>query len=436
MAHNWKRQASLAYGCALTRLALNVYLYFEEWPEWCEKGFSCQKVLDESYMNLLGRYLSGDSEKLLKELDDFRDRVQKEASLVMAYSDGFQIYEYVLNRVERRFKKGRIFPVEESAFVGNLMRYVASAREGAVQYQRIGQIVGQLPVRFTKQKYFSMIHDGLTTYIGSDLAGLNDMVFQLKSGSMAALREGYQEEYKEFNETLSSLSGLSFKDLKEEAYHDAVAQVMSGAEKLTSLFGYWVNMQEMANDLYILCLTGFDAVREIAEEDSGAGILKGLWQQYEKGSRNIPKELTESLPKLEGIQEEYAEKYQRLDFHWEDNTDETGQKGQKVDLLMSGSTFVSLKKSRESKNVTKEDVKKAADDYFASVGAVFSACPKPVARAIMASTLSCLPVFLNSPDDLQAYIQDSLSCCSDPAEKEACMDLLMQLMERDGYELV
>jgi len=147
-------------------------------------------------MNLLGRYLSGDSEKLLKELDDFRDRVQKEASLVMAYSDGFQIYEYVLNRVERRFKKGRIFPVEESAFVGNLMRYVASAREGAVQYQRIGQIVGQLPVRFTKQKYFSMIHDGLTTYIGSDLAGLNDMVFQLKSGSMAALREGYQEEYK------------------------------------------------------------------------------------------------------------------------------------------------------------------------------------------------------------------------------------------------
>ena len=60
MAHNWKRQASLAYGCALTRLALNVYLYFEEWPEWCEKGFSCQKELDESYMNLLGRYLSGD----------------------------------------------------------------------------------------------------------------------------------------------------------------------------------------------------------------------------------------------------------------------------------------------------------------------------------------------------------------------------------------
>ncbi len=43
MAHNWKRQASLAYGCALTRLALNVYLYFEEWPEWCEKGFSFQE---------------------------------------------------------------------------------------------------------------------------------------------------------------------------------------------------------------------------------------------------------------------------------------------------------------------------------------------------------------------------------------------------------
>lgn len=436
MAHNWKRQASLAYGCALTRLALNLYLHFEEWSGSLEEKLPWQKELEESYMKLLGRYLSGEREELLEALDEFRARVQKETSSVMAYSDGFLIYEYALNRVERRFKKSMSIDVEEKAFVGNLMRYVASAKDGAVQNQRIGQIVGQLPVRFTRQKYFAMIHDGLTSYIGSDLAGLEDMMFLLKSGSMAALKEGFREEYTEFNEIFASLSKLSFKNMEKETYDHAIEQVMLAAEKLTALSGDCVSLEEMANDLYILCLTGADAMRETWEEDSAAGILRGLWQQEQRGSREIPEELTNCLPKLEGIQEEYTEKYQRLDFHWEDSQEEIRQKGQMVDLLMSGSAFVSLRQNRESRNVSQEDVKKAADDFFASVGPILSSCQKPVTRAIMAATLSCLPVFFHSPDELQAYIQDSLSCCTDLAEKEACMDLLIQLMESDGYELV
>ena len=46
MAHNWKRQASVAYGCALTRLALNFYLFFEELPEKYEDENTDQRALD------------------------------------------------------------------------------------------------------------------------------------------------------------------------------------------------------------------------------------------------------------------------------------------------------------------------------------------------------------------------------------------------------
>ena len=52
MVHNWKRIASVAYGCAIARLALNLFLYFEGQPADKEEAIS-QGALDGRYMELL-----------------------------------------------------------------------------------------------------------------------------------------------------------------------------------------------------------------------------------------------------------------------------------------------------------------------------------------------------------------------------------------------
>ena len=87
-------------------------------------------------------------------------------------------------------------------------------------------------------------------------------------------------------------------------------------------------------------------------------------------------------------------------------------------------------------SVTREDMEKAAAQFFAELEPVFASCQKPVVRAIMATTLSYLPISFHSPDELQSHIRNSLECCTDPAEKATCMELLLQMMEMDGYELV
>lgn len=434
MANNWKKQASVAYGCALTRMALNLYLYFESFPQSDERK---EEKLSQKYMELLGLFLDGKQETVLEIIGDFHSKVREHMRRTMVYADAFQIYEYALNRVERRFVKLQPMDMAKEALVGNLMGYIASSRDAAIQNQRIQQIVGQLPIRLTRQKYFGMIHDALTSYIGADMAALEDIMFLLRSGSMTELFSEHCVPGGRIGELLSDLEKLSFKELDGESFKKAWKQIGEGCQLLEDLSQHNVYLQEMVNDLYILCLTERDAVKSAGEQEAAWKLLRGLWRQSEEANPEIPSELSRLLPRLEGIQEEYYEKYERLDV----SQDITGEDGTLtpsgiVDRLMSTSTFASLDAAGERKEAELKDVEEAADRFFADLGPVFASCQKPVVRAIMATTLSCLPVFFNSPDEICNYIKNSLGSCSDWAEKEASIDLLLQLMESDGYDLV
>ena len=73
MVRNWKRIASAAYGCALARLALNMYLYLGELPvEYEESGK--QKQWEQQYRELLGWYLDGEYIRVLEKIDGFREQ--------------------------------------------------------------------------------------------------------------------------------------------------------------------------------------------------------------------------------------------------------------------------------------------------------------------------------------------------------------------------
>jgi len=112
------------------------------------------------------------------------------------------------------------------------------------------------------------------------------------------------------------------------------------------------------------------------------------------------------------------------------------QKSRIVERLLSSSPFAVLEETKRQENVTPEAVDAAVDGLIAGLEPVFAASQKPVVRAIMAMTLSYLPVCFNSLDEIEAYIAGSFGCCADLAEKEACKELLLQMMEMDDYAVV
>lgn len=437
MAQHWKKRASVAYGYSLTRLALNTYMYYEELPLAYDERAGEQEETDRQYMELLGAFLDGNCSA--EQIRSFREDIRKRMELVVAYADSFRIYEYALNRMEKRFQEELPAPVcSDEEFVHALMGYVTAVKDAAAMNQRIGQIIGQLPVRFTRQKYYSLVQEALSAYIGSDRSGLDGIMYLLRTSGMAELTKEQRAEKPELDELLDELSKLSFKNMDAGQYQNAQNQVILASERLNALAEYYQLVEEMVNDLYVLSLTKADAIRDIGEEKHAYGILNALCGLYRQSVRQIPEELEQELEALEGTQEAYFEKYQRLDPapEYQEGEEENAAWGRWVDRLMSSSPFALLEEAAAGGTVDRRDVEREAEAFFALMEPVFKSVQKPVMRAIMATTLSYLPLCFNSLDEIQEYIRNSFASCTDLAEKETCMELLQQLMESDGYAVV
>lgn len=437
MAQHWRKQASVAYGYSLTRLALNTYMYFEELPLTYDDRAWEQKETDEGYMALLGDFLKG--EYSAEKIRSFREEIRKKMELVVAYTDSFRIYEYALNRVERRFKEGLPAPaLSDEDFIRALMGYLTAVKDASAMNQRIGQIIGQLPVRYTRQKYYAMVQEALSAYIGSDQAGLESVMYLLRTSGMAEVTKEQKASKPELEELLNGLAKLSFKDMDAAQYENAQNQVVLASERLNVLAEYYQLVEELVNDLYVLALTREDAVRDTGEEAHACCILNTLYELYGQSKRQIPESLDQELAALEGTQETYYEKYQRLDPapEYEEGEEESAAKGRWVDWLLSSSPFASLEETSAGGVVERRDVEREAEAFFALLDPVFKSVQKPVMRAIMATTLSYLPLCFNSLDEIQEYIRNSFESCTDLAEKDTCKELLQQMMESDGYAVV
>lgn len=439
MAHSFKKQASVAYGFSLTRLSLNAYMFFEELPLTYRDEQEKRKKLDAVFMDLVSGMQK--DELSLEAVDAFRNQLNREMGAVVAYSDSFRIYEYALNRVERRFVQDLPAPdLTEEELISRVAGFISSVKDAAVMNQRIQSVIGQLPVRFTRQKYYSMVHDGLSVFIGADRMSLENVMYMLRTSGMAELSDEQRKAYPELDALLKRFSAMSFKELTAETFRDAQEKIEMVGTQLFELTDYLQMMEEMVNDLYVICLTKADAMRNASEEAHACGILKLICSLYENGSREIPESAEDDLWELEGVQENYYEKYQRMEPapEYRDGEDETVKKSRYVERLLSTSPFAPLEEpdQQSSSPVERKDVDAAFDGFVSVMDPILASSQKPVARAIMATTLSNLPNSFRSLDEVTDYVKNSLGSCTDHAEKETCIELLQQLMESEDYALV
>ena len=85
-----------------------------------------------------------------------------------AYTDVFQAYEYVLNRLEGRFEPqlmgNRNVRPDEEEWTAEIMAYIMDTDEPMVVNERVQSVVGQLPIRLTRNKFFAMVEEGMSVY--------------------------------------------------------------------------------------------------------------------------------------------------------------------------------------------------------------------------------------------------------------------------------
>ncbi|WP_024346676.1 hypothetical protein [Lacrimispora indolis] len=431
-----KKQMTAAYQYSYVRLVLNYYTLFETIGD---EPVISQQIISYCLQlsGLLKEHFSGkDTEEELLKL---RENITHEVEVLTSYTDCFQIYEYVLNRMERKFRSLPETGLDDESFAKRLTGFVTDTKETAVMNGRIKQIIGQLPVRLTKQKFFSLVMEGLSVYIGSPRENLQDMMYTLRTESMTKLPFGMEEGHKDLFELLEQFRHTDYKAMTAEGYEEAAAKLALACEGLMDESGLYIMLQDIINDFCVLVFARSEAVIDVKEEELYASMAGEILEKFSKEDYSPVKDgFFDRLTQLEGRQEAYYERYLRVELPEESdewNIDPDYVKAVNVDSLLSGSSFVELKKTGQkdgSAVVDRSCLEETAGEYFRELEEVFSHVPRPVARAIMAKVLSDLPVYFNSIDDIQTYIKGSLKSCLDEAEKETCKELLEELMDYEN----
>jgi hypothetical protein len=431
-----------AYQYSYVRLVLNYYTLFESIAEETHVSdhiSGCSTRLNE----LLTDYYSG--KDVLEGVLALREDITSKVEIMTSYADCFQIFEYVLNRMERKFKTMPVSPFHDDAFAKRLMEYITGSSETSVMNGRIKEVIGQLPVRLTKQKFFSLVMEGLSVYIGSPMESLKDMMYTLRTESMTQLPKDMDHGYQDFYKLLEQLRRVDYKNMTAEGYEDAIGKLGSVSEGLTKESGFYVMIQEIVNDFCVLILSGGEAVVDVKEEELYSSAVKEILHNFaiEEDSFGSD-EIFLKLTQMEGRQEAFYEKYLRIELPQVSegrNFDPDDIKSMNVDILLSGSSFAKLKclSSKEESEKKEEEVlvdrltlEKEAGAYLKELEDVFAGSSKQVVRAIMAKVLSDLPVYFGSIDEIQSYITGSLNSCQDEAEKETCKELLEELMDYEN----
>lgn len=402
--------------------------------------------------NILGEFLPEKLEKALENVNSIRNQIIEKMKRLTLYTDAFQIYEYVLNRLEFSFnveiqEKMKDFCYEEveESFIKDILQYLTSDRQNASINAKITEVIGQLPIRMTKQRYFEIIQESFSLYREGDKNSLDDFIYMLRTCGMLDLRQIETEtENKDLAEVLEKLEKAEYKGISEHDFKQLQDMLEKGNTILIQRTNLYMMLEEVTNDIYLLLMALPYLLTEEKEIQICRQIIKKVNQlaKQKKGIEEADDKTFDLYAELEGKQERLYESLcsgsYALDSLKEQEhlleslmLDKLYHILQKMEQLTSSSIFIELGKPLDNTKVGEEELKEVMDSFIIEMTEQFKKCSKIVNRGIMASTLSILPVFFNNLTEAEEYIRQSLRNCSDKSELVAAISLLSDLIQEE-----
>ena len=320
-----------------------------------------------------------DDYEAFNELNSFREQIIEIMEVITAYVDRLRIYEHVLNRVEYRFNEGELDYDYYNIYMTNeIMHYILSDKDNVVINGKISEIVGQLPVRMLKDRFFEHIRDAFTLYHGAGKDSIDDFYYTLSTSAMLSGEAGF-DKFPDVYDIYNTLAGADYRNIDKDEYARLKGALDIATEKMTDYADVYVLLTQVVNDALTIVLTRRNTLDRIEE-------LKN----YELLSADNA--LSKTLK------------------------------------LQSGSDFVKLESEVFAEIPDNSYADETAEKLIMELDDSFKNMNVMVKRAVMASVLSSLPVFFNNTEEIQAYINNSLMQCNDDAEQKAVVEIIKTMI--------
>jgi hypothetical protein len=432
------------------QLSMNYYSFYEAYYDdentWSKEAKNIILQLNEVIRdNILQNQSGAEHEEAIRKVDALRNTIMKHMNALTVYTDIFQIYEYVLNRIEYRFREIDD-TVNEVEFSKEILRYIFDTEDNLVINEKIKDIIGQLPIRITKQKYFELLKESLQAYLGADQASFEIYLYMLRTSAMLYREEGTDTIYPGLWEKKEYLSHQQYKEMKKEDFDKALTSLQAATLTLETETTVYLSLQEMINEVYTMLLCSNYAGMVNSESEAAQKAAFIIIQSINKifitdKKQDLSNELMEKLSVMEGVQEYLSVEIAALeDALFEVNKNyETLTQSLMLDQfmqvllrsqkLLSNSIFIELEDRKAEQGIVDEELlAKTVEALEADMTSLFADQDKVITRAVMANTMNKMPVFFKNHKEVMDYILYSFDRCSDFYEKAACIEIISAIM--------
>lgn len=391
-------------------------------------------------------------EQAIAKIDSLRNNVYNVVEVLTCYADIFARYEYVINRCEYLFNEIKTnSKYTDEDFTREVMQYIFSEEDNAVVNSRICEIISELPLRMTKNKFFELLDGGMSVYKDTDKITIDDFIYSVETSAMLKMPEN-MEHYTELFEIYNEIKAIDYKNITEKEYRDTAEKLNFAADYIERATDIFMILQGLINKAYVMVITAPYVDTEDKEVKNSVDIIRNINENfYNDEFITLEEKITDNFIFLEGVPEKIQNIIQSAEYVLDDVKKDKlnivkNIMADKIYLglflcekLLSDSLFINLSAEYnifEEKTVDKNDetditeyLREKQDKLITELTEFFNSNQKIVNKSVMSLVLSKLPVFFNNITEVQDYIYNSLNNCTNKAEKAACIEIINGLME-------
>lgn len=441
------------------KLSMNLFTLYERIADLLDTESPDEDMMQvrdemEQYINTLSFSLRNvfvdkkPDASLISDITSIRDKITADMKLLTFYVDAYEIYEYILNRKEPKFRDEELIEIDSAQLAETMFDFVFAEDDKLLINTRIQDMIAQLPVRMTKSHFFDIISNSLMIYRGGEKKSVDGFIESIRDAALLDEPKGLSDRYASLYEFYKELRSVNYESIDKDTVSSLSDKISENADKISAICSDYMMMTEVINDILVVLYTeGLKDSSYLDDRyDTASTIISSIVTAtdiYEASAG-----FDELFVKLEGAQEDVYETLASLNANFDDlyNTYYEMYEGDiqnafdnlsKVDRLTSTSLFMDIENSGLSVVVDEADeiyIDEEKNSLVEDFKAHFEKLGKSERRSVMAKVMSLMPVFFNTKQEIKEYFEYALSSCSDLAEMTACKELIDDLIIYDSRD--
>lgn len=372
------------------------------------------------------------------ELKKINLEIKKIVDYLTSRVDVLSLYEYVLNRLEYSFmdKKSLVKLNDSYDFEqvkNELMSYVLSSKNANVMYQRTKLLIGQLPIRITKNKLFDIIENAYSLLSEAQISEVDGCTYNLRTVSGLYDVEKF-DGFDKLEEELLFIKNADYSDLSKEKYDLLVEKKENLAKILEGVIDAFCELQRVVNYAYAISILQENSNSETETINTAKHFLKKIlvgafdeseYEAFEGKYELLLKRYNDACANLDSLANH-------------DGLKAFGKKATelyddllKVGFLLSDSLFVDFEKMDNASKATKEYIDSAKKELLEDLDKYIKTLTKNEKQAVKAALIENLPFGINSATELSNYIDSNLLNCQNLPEKLISTSMIMAKIEEE-----